>query len=79
MNSEGLIWFSHVPVGRNQLSIITQNMCIEAGITGRKTNHSLRATGATELYLAGVPEQVIKERTGHRSIVYMKTLAKNKI
>lgn len=31
------------------------------------TNHSLRATGATELYDAGVPEKIIKECTGHRS------------
>lgn len=42
-------------------------MCTEAQISGRKTNHSLRATGATELYTAGVPEKIIKERTGHRS------------
>ena len=41
-------------------------MCHEAGITGRKTNHGLRATGASELFAAGVPEKIIKERTGHR-------------
>ena len=33
-----------------------------------KTNHSLRATGATSLYQKGVPEKLIQERTGHRSI-----------
>ena len=42
-------------------------MCEEAGIEG-KTNHSLRATGVTEMYLAGVPKKVIQEHTGHRSL-----------
>ena len=45
-----------------------QEMCKSAGITGHKTNHSLRATGATELYLAGVPEKIIQQRTGHQSV-----------
>ena len=34
----------------------------------RKTNHSLRATGASELLQAGVPEKIVQERTGHRSV-----------
>ena len=62
------IWFTSVPVGRNKLATITHEMCKKAGIGGNKTNHSLRATGATELYLAGVPEKIIQERTGHRSL-----------
>ena len=40
--------------------------CSEVGIEG-KTNHSLRATGASRLFEANVPEKLIKERTGHRS------------
>ena len=32
------------------------------------TNHSLRATSATHMYRSGVPEKVIQERTGHRSL-----------
>ncbi len=43
-------------------------MCQKTGITGNKTNHSLRATGATNLFEKGVPEKIIQERTGHRSI-----------
>ena len=43
-------------------------MCLNAGVKGNKTNHSLRATGATQLYESGVPEKVIQERTGHRSL-----------
>ena len=40
----------------------------EAGIIGYKTNHSLRATAAIKLYQSGVDEQLIMERTGHRSL-----------
>ena len=43
-------------------------MCQQANIQGRKTNHSLRATGATQLYESGVPEKIIQERTGHHSL-----------
>lgn len=50
------------------LRIMVKNMCTQAGITGHKTNHSLRATGATALYQAGVPENIIQERTGHLSL-----------
>lgn len=34
----------------------------------RKSNHSLRATGATEMFAANVPEKLIQSRTGHRSL-----------
>ena len=37
------------------------------GFDGYYTNHSLRATAATRLYAAGVDEQLIAEKTGHRS------------
>ena len=39
-----------------------------ASIPGHHTNYSLRATGATQLYTAGVPEKIIQERTGHHSV-----------
>ena len=43
-------------------------MCKAAGISGYKTNHSLRATTATRLFQAGVDEQHIMEKTGHHSL-----------
>ena len=58
-------WFSCVPIGRNKLST---TVCKLAGISGFKTNHSLRATAATRLYSSGVDEHLVMERTGHRSI-----------
>ena len=61
-------WFSRTPIGHNTLKNYVGNMCKKAGIPGFKTNHSLRATAATRLYLNGVDEQLVMERTGHRSI-----------
>ena len=43
-------------------------MCQLANISGNKTNHSLRATGATTLFEKGISEKIIQERTGHRSL-----------
>ena len=61
-------WFYARPVGKNMLNSALKDMCAEAGISGHKTNHSLRATGASEMFEAGVPEKIIKERTSHRSL-----------
>ena len=61
-------WFATKPLGHNPLDNMVKEMCKAAGITGYKTNHSLRATTATRLFQAGVDEQLIMERTGHRSL-----------
>ena len=61
-------WYAKVPVGRDTLNKKFKIMCEQAAIKGKKTNHSLRATGVTQLYESGVPEKVIQERTGHRSL-----------
>ena len=66
--SDNDVWYYKQPVGRNKLSKMVSEMCTLAKIPGHHTNHSLRATGATALYTAGVPEKIIQERTGHRSI-----------
>ena len=46
---------------------MVREMCAEAGI-GFKTNHSLRASGASAMFRANVPEKIIQKTTGHRSI-----------
>ena len=43
-------WYAAVPVGRDTLQKRFHLVCKQAGIKGNKTNHSLRATGTTELY-----------------------------
>ena len=42
-------------------------MCEEAGIAHR-TNHSLHATGATDMFRANIPEKVMQSHTGHLSL-----------
>ncbi len=37
-------------------------------VNTRYTNHSLRATSTTRLFASNVPERVIQEKTGHRSM-----------
>ena len=39
-----------------------------AGIQGRKTGHSGKVTCATVLHQLNFSDQLIKERTGHRSL-----------
>ena len=60
-------WFYPNPIGKNMLHSLLSTMCIEAGIEEKKSNHSLRATGATAMFAAQVPEKMIKEVTGHKS------------
>ena len=59
-------WYDAVPVGKNKLSTMVKDMCVEAGLPQR-SNHSLRATGATSLFQSNVPEHIIQKTTGHRS------------
>ena len=63
-----LPWYLNVPIGRNVLSKMVSEMCAEAGVPGNKTNHSLRVSGASCLFDAGVPERIIEQRTGDRSV-----------
>lgn len=48
-------------------------MCQAAGIVGHKTNHSLRATAASEMFARQIPEKLIEERKGHRSLEALRT------
>ena len=55
---------------------VIKNLCKKGGITGRRTNHSCRASTATRMYGQVCDEQLICEKTGHRSVAvrsYKKT------
>lgn len=60
-------WYKKVPIGHNKLGETVKRLCKDANISGYKTNHSLRATCATRLFDEGVDEQLIMQRTGHRT------------
>ncbi len=61
------VGFSCQPLGIHKIETAVNELCLQAGIEGRHSNHSLRATSVSRLYDAGVDEQLIQERTGHRS------------
>ena len=63
-----ITWFTNRPIGKNKLAGFMKRICENAGIPQHFTNHSLMATCATRLYEANVDEQLIMERTGHRSV-----------
>jgi hypothetical protein len=63
-------WFSNVPVGGNTLNTVMNEISeiVKDDSIPKYTNHSLRATAASRLFEKGVPEKIIAERTGHRSM-----------
>ena len=68
--SDAKYWYTNQPVAieHSKLDPTIQRMCNEAGTSGSRTNHSLRATAATWLHQCGyVEEQQVMERTGHIS------------
>ena len=62
-----ITWYCDQPFGVNKIKSTVKEMCKMAGIDGNFTNHSLRASCASRMYEKNVPEQIIKETTGHRS------------
>ena len=61
-------WYSCVPVGKNTLMTMMKKMALKGGINRKVTNHSLRAYSVSKLYKENIPENVIMDRSGHRSI-----------
>ena len=62
------LWYVSTAIGKNPLSQMMKTTREAAEIPGNKTNHSLRAYAASELFYAGILEKVIQDRTGHRSL-----------
>ncbi len=60
-------WYVDKPVGINVLSKVVSNLMARIGRQGKFTNHSLRVSAATRMFNEGIEEQVVKEKTGHRS------------
>ena len=61
------VWYCDQPYRVNKVKSTIKDICQKAGLQGKFTNHSLRATCATRMYDRNIPEQIIKETTGHRS------------
>ena len=61
------LWYGDQPYGINKIKNNVSDICKEAGMEGFYSNHSLRAMCASRMYNREIPEQLIKEVTGHRS------------
>ncbi|ESO99525.1 hypothetical protein LOTGIDRAFT_158614 [Lottia gigantea] len=66
-------WYRKQSMGHNAIQKVIPELLKVAGVSEYKTNHSLRVTTATSLFNSGVPEQLIMERTGHRSVEGIRT------
>ena len=55
-------------VGVNTIKSIVPSVSKESQCTTKYTNHSLRATATTRMFCEKVPEKLIVETTGHRSV-----------
>ena len=61
------VWYAGQVVGENTISKVVKELMKEAKIEGFFTNHSLRRSGGTRLFNAGIDRKLVKEATGHRS------------
>ena len=61
-------WFKNTPVGVNPLKNMMTKVSELAGLSMKYTNHSLRATSASRMFVSGVPEKIVAEVTGHKSV-----------
>ena len=62
-------WYAREVLGEGSIEKIMGKMMAEAGYDGFYSGHSLRITGSTRLFQAGVQRKIVKECTGHRSDV----------
>ena len=61
-------WFKNTPVGVNPLKCMMIKISELAGLPVKYTNHSLKATSASRMFVSGVPEKIVAEMTGHKSV-----------
>ena len=52
---------------RYDIQMDMENTKVILELAGKKSNHSLRASGTTAMFAAQVPEKMMKEETGHKS------------
>ena len=61
------VWYGEQVVEINSIRKVVRNLLCSADIDGYFTNHSLRRSGCTRLFQAGVERKIVKEISGHRS------------
>ena len=64
----GQPWYKRTPVGVSPLKNMMTKISELGGLPVKYTNHSLRATSASRMFVSGVPEKIVSEVTGHKSV-----------
>ena len=55
-------------MGYNTLEGFIPKFFAASGLEGLHTNHSLRTTSITRMFKADVPEKIVAEKSGHKSL-----------
>ena len=66
-NDPNAPWLACTPMVKNMLQSMVPIICEDGGVA-QQTNHSLCATGASEMFRISVPEKGIQTQTGHMSL-----------
>ena len=61
------VWYAREVMGENSVGKVIGKLMAKAGFEGFFSGHSLRRTGGSRLFQAGVQRKLIKECTGHSS------------
>ncbi|KAJ8298558.1 hypothetical protein KUTeg_023901 [Tegillarca granosa] len=69
-------WYIAQPMGKNYLGARVMKMYEDAGIQGRKVNHSARKTAITTLIHAGVPPILVHQHSGHKNLASINNCSK---
>ena len=63
-NENSEVWFMNGSLGKNTLGNLLKNGCQNAGVSGKKTNHSVRKTGTKRALDAGCPPAYVAPTYG---------------
>jgi len=66
-------WYTWQRVGYNTLKGFVTKIFSETEVKCDYTNHSLRATSITRMFTSKVPEKIIAEKSGHRSLAALRS------
>ncbi len=61
------VWYSYQPLGINTLQQVISKLANHANLSGKCTNHNLRAMGPIRFYEKGLDNKLVRELSGYRS------------
>ena len=70
-----LMWYSKAPLGQQSLGKLMTSGCETAGVSGKKTSHSVRKTTTKRLLDSGCPPEYCAQLTGHKNVASLRQYA----